>query len=47
MEDRWLLDNINREVGDGRSTLFWRDAWLNGQTSVVRFSRLFYLATVA
>jgi len=27
----WMLDNINRQVGDGVSTLFWDDPWLEGK----------------
>jgi len=45
MEERWLLDNIIREVGDERSTFFWRDVWLDGQPFDLRFSRLSDLAT--
>lgn len=31
LDDRWLSDNIIRWVGDGASTLFWKDTWLNGE----------------
>jgi len=27
----WLLDNITRQVGDGVSTLFLVDPWLDGK----------------
>jgi len=26
LDDRWLLDNIIRQVGDEASTLFWKDS---------------------
>jgi hypothetical protein len=26
---RWSDDNIIRKVGEGRSTLFWEDPWLD------------------
>lgn len=40
----WLEDNIGREVGDGSSTMFWRDHWLDGVPFSVRFGRLYELA---
>ena len=39
----WLENNIGREVGDGSSTLFWRDQWLDGVPFNVRFRRLYQL----
>lgn len=30
VNEGWLIDNIAREVGNGRETLFWRDSWLDG-----------------
>ena len=41
--ERWLLDNVIREVCDEISTLFWKDPWLGGSSFDVRFSRLFEL----
>ena len=38
---RWLLDNIVRKVGDGRSTMFWEDPWLLDVPLVVYYPRLF------
>jgi len=29
VDNRWLSDNIIRKVGDGCSTLFWVDLWLD------------------
>jgi len=26
LDERWLLHNITKEVGDERSTLFWKDS---------------------
>lgn len=40
----WLFENISREVGDGASTLFWKDIWINDFSLEVSFSRLFELA---
>jgi hypothetical protein len=31
-------------VGDGNSTIFWIDPWLEGQPLMVRFRRLYELA---
>jgi len=41
---RWLVDNIVRKVGDGRTTLFWEDPWLLDVPLVVSYSRLFELS---
>ena len=30
VDGEWLRDNISRKVGDGNSTLFWVDLWLDG-----------------
>ena len=38
-----MLDNINREMDDGTSTLFWKDSWLDGSSLDVSFRRLFEL----
>ena len=40
----WLANNIVREVGDGSSTLFWKDHWLGGNLLSLIFYRLFDLA---
>ena len=40
----WLLDNIVRKVGDGSTTLFWEDMWMDDVPLVVSFSRLFELS---
>lgn len=40
----WLHDNICQEVGDGSSTLFQRQPWLDGSSLVDRFCRLYELA---
>jgi len=29
VDNRWLVDNIVRKVGDGGTTLFWEDPWLD------------------
>ena len=29
VEGGWLRDNISRKMGDGNSTLFWVDLWLD------------------
>ncbi|GAU48354.1 hypothetical protein TSUD_267790 [Trifolium subterraneum] len=40
----WLVDNIIREVGDGHSTLFWTDPWLEERPLARSFGRLYDLA---
>jgi len=40
----WLLDNIDREMDDGSSTLIWRDPWLDEVSINVRYCRLYDLA---
>jgi len=40
MDWGWLIDIIDRKVGDESSTLFWRDQWLDGVPFLVRFSRI-------
>jgi len=37
------LDNIYGQVGDGVSSLFLKDPWLDGVSLDVRYARLFYL----
>jgi hypothetical protein len=44
VNERWLVYNIAREVGNGRETLFWRDSWLDGVLLEVSYRRLFELA---
>ncbi|GAU37198.1 hypothetical protein TSUD_30630 [Trifolium subterraneum] len=44
LDSNWLLDNIVRKVGDGRSTCFWLDPWLEEESLVRTFRRLYYLA---
>lgn len=41
VEEQWLLDSIQRVVGDGMYMLFCRDPWLVGSFLDIRFSRLF------
>lgn len=43
LEDRWLFDNIVREVGYETSTLFLKDLWIGELPLEVRFIRLFEL----
>jgi len=40
----WMIDNITRQVGDGMSTLFWVDPWLEGKPLCQMFVRLYELA---
>ena len=40
----WMSDNIIRRVGDGVSTLFWVDPWLEGKPMCNLFTRLYELA---
>ena len=42
--DRWLLDNIYRQMGDGASLVFRKDPWLDGVSLDVRYAKLFDLA---
>jgi len=37
----WFHGNVNRFVGDGKNTLFWKDLWLGGMSFRDRFTRLF------
>jgi hypothetical protein len=43
-ETGWMIDNINRQVGDGVSTLFWVDPWLEGKPFCKKFVRFYELA---
>jgi hypothetical protein len=52
LDDRWMLDNISRQVGDGVSSLLWKNPWLDDVSLDIRCGRLFDLvvnkcATVA
>lgn len=52
LNEGWLLDNVDREVGDDSSTLFSNNPSLDGSFFYVRFRRLYELienklATVA
>ena len=40
----WLVDNIVRQVGDGRTTMFWVDPWLGDIPLATPFARLFELS---
>jgi len=42
--ESWFSERVSRKVGDGASTLFWRDRWLGETPLCQRFSRLFELA---
>ena len=44
VDSGWMLDNINCQVGDGVSTLFWVDPWLEGKPLCSLFPRLYELA---
>lgn len=40
LDNRWLLDNISILVGDGVSSLFWKEPWLDGVSLADRYARL-------
>ncbi|GAU20019.1 hypothetical protein TSUD_273540 [Trifolium subterraneum] len=44
IDPRWLSDNIVRKIGDGRSTAFWADSWLEVGPLARVFGRLYDLA---
>ncbi|GAU24262.1 hypothetical protein TSUD_48500 [Trifolium subterraneum] len=44
IDPRWLSDNIVRKIGDGRSTAFWTDSWLEVGPLARAFGRLYDLA---
>jgi len=44
VNEGWLVDNINSEVGKMMSTLLWRDPWLDRVLLEASFRRLFKLA---
>jgi hypothetical protein len=41
VDSGWLLDNITSQVGDGKSTLFWTNPWLDGEPLCKVYVRLF------
>ena len=41
---RWLIDNIVRKVGDGSTTMFWKDPWLDDVPLAKSYARLFELS---
>ena len=41
---RWLVDNIVRKVGDGRTTLFWKYPWLDDVPLASSYARFFELS---
>lgn len=43
----WLRDNISRKVGDGNSTLFWVDPWLDGMPLKDCFQRFYELTAIS
>ena len=43
INDGWMLDNIICEVGDGASSLFWVDLWLEGKSLNKVYARLYEL----
>ena len=43
VDNRWMLDNIVRRVGNGQSTLFWVDPWLDNCPLERSYSRLYQL----
>jgi hypothetical protein len=46
VDNRWLSDNIIRRVGDGRSTLFWLDPWLDDYLLERSYRGFFILRTI-
>lgn len=44
VDNRWMSDNVVRRVGDGCSTLFWVDLWLDDCPLERSYSRLYQLA---
>lgn len=42
---RWLTNNIVRNVGEGRKTLFWEERLLGEKILMEDFSRLYQLTT--
>ena len=46
VDSGWLLDNITRQVGDGESTMFWIDPWLDGKPLCKVYVRLYELSEI-
>lgn len=44
VEEGWLINDTTREVGDGTSTLFWIDMWIEGTSLKVTSNQLIELA---
>ncbi|KAK2414519.1 hypothetical protein QL285_037103 [Trifolium repens] len=42
-DGRWYVDNVVKRVGDGETTLFWKDNWVDGISLKSQFDRLFDL----
>ncbi|CAI8594216.1 unnamed protein product [Vicia faba] len=40
----WWLNNVERVVGNGENSLFWRNPWLEGGLLIDRFQRLYDLS---
>jgi len=43
-EEGWFAERVSKRVGDGTSTFFWYDKWLEDVSLRTRFSRLFNLS---
>jgi len=39
--EEWFTDNVDRVVGNGVDTLFWKDVWVGEVTLSVRYPRLY------
>ena len=42
----WFSDHASHDVGNGKSTMFWSDVWIDGVALKESFSRLFDLSLV-
>ncbi|KHN01950.1 hypothetical protein glysoja_040782, partial [Glycine soja] len=40
----WFYDYVGRKIGDGSSTLFWKDKWLGNTILKSAFLRLYRIA---
>lgn len=43
VDSRWLRDDTTLQMGDGESTLFWTDPWIDGEPLCKVYVRLFEL----
>jgi len=43
-EDEWFNEEIERRVGDGATTSFWKEAWRGGSSFMVKYNRLFTIS---